>query len=41
MADYESYTCPNCGDTFHAHPSANAADGYCSPQCESIGKNLA
>jgi hypothetical protein len=42
MAGFESYDCTNCGESFAAHPSANAAEnGYCSPECETAGKGFA
>ncbi|MCU4716791.1 hypothetical protein [Halapricum hydrolyticum] len=41
MSDFETYTCEHCGEPFRAHPSANAAEnGYCSPACETAGKEL-
>lgn len=42
MSDFETYQCANCGESFTAHPSANAAgNSYCSPACETQGKGLA
>jgi DNA-directed RNA polymerase subunit RPC12/RpoP len=36
MAEFEQYTCVECGDEFRAHQRANVADGeLCSPACES------
>jgi uncharacterized protein YlaI len=40
MPDFETYTCPECSEQFAAHPSARAADGYCSPRFEATGKGL-
>ncbi|MFD1588650.1 hypothetical protein ACFR9U_16855 [Halorientalis brevis] len=41
MAAFASYDCANCGKTFRAHTAGNAAaNAYCSPQCESDGKEL-
>jgi hypothetical protein len=34
MSDFDTYTCTECGASFHALPGANAAEnGYCSPAC--------
>ncbi|MFC6973486.1 hypothetical protein ACFQL1_20050 [Halomicroarcula sp. GCM10025709] len=39
MSDFDHYDCPNCGESFAAHPSARAADtGYCSPACQTAGE---
>ncbi|MFB6280736.1 MAG: hypothetical protein ABEH40_01805 [Haloferacaceae archaeon] len=36
MTDYVTVTCTRCGETFVAHPDANAAEtGFCSPACAS------
>jgi hypothetical protein len=40
MAEYQRYECENCEGAFAAHPSAQAADGYCSPACETVGRGL-
>jgi hypothetical protein len=41
MSEFETYSCENCGESFRAHPSSNAAEnGYCSPACETAGKSL-
>lgn len=41
MSDFQTYDCDSCGEAFKAHPSANAAaNTYCSPACESSGKDL-
>jgi len=41
MAAFETYDCLNCSTEFKAHPAANAAaNAYCSPRCESAGKDL-
>jgi|GEM_PF-964177 len=38
---FESYECANCGDSFTAYEDAQAAqNGYCSPRCETDGKDL-
>jgi hypothetical protein len=42
LSDLETFECANCGDTFTAHPSADAAQhSYRSPVCETAGKGLA
>lgn len=42
MSAYERYTCENCGTDFAAvDGSKAAANGYCSPRCESAGKGYA
>jgi len=42
MPELDSYTCTVCSERFKAVPDANAAEsGYCSPACESRGKELA
>ena len=42
MSAFETYTCEECDESFEAHPSARAAaNGYCSPACETAGKGLA
>jgi endogenous inhibitor of DNA gyrase (YacG/DUF329 family) len=41
MPVFETVTCEHCGDNFKTHPSANAAaNGYCSPRCETEGRGL-
>ncbi len=41
MFEFETHTCEHGGESFRAHPSANAAEnGYCSPARESAGKSL-
>jgi hypothetical protein len=41
MSGFETYTCNSCSEEFSAHPSANAAaNTYCSPACETAGKDL-
>jgi len=41
MSELEAYTCANCGESFVANAASNAAaNAYCSPQCESVGKGL-
>jgi len=42
MSSFETYDCGDCGSAFKAHPSARAAEtGFCSPACETAGKDLA
>ncbi|MFB6146329.1 MAG: hypothetical protein ABEJ08_01415 [Halobacteriaceae archaeon] len=41
MSAFDRYECTACGDTFEAHPDANATRGpYCSPACEVRGEGL-
>jgi DNA-directed RNA polymerase subunit RPC12/RpoP len=41
MPSLDTYECAECGDEFKALSDANAArEGYCSPACETSGKNL-
>lgn len=38
---FEAYECSNCGESFKATGDAQAAKaGYCSPACETEGKEL-
>jgi predicted nucleic acid-binding Zn ribbon protein len=41
MPEFSTYECEQCGEQFKAVDGANAAaNGYCSPACESAGKGL-
>lgn len=41
MPTFDSFECQECGETFKALGAANAAEGgYCSPACETDGKDL-
>ena len=41
MPSFDTFTCEQCGSSFKALRSSNAAvGGYCSPACETIGKGL-
>ena len=42
MPAFDTFECAECGERFEALPDANAArTGYCSPACETSGKDLA
>jgi hypothetical protein len=42
MSEFDTYSCENCGESFTAHPSAQAVEtSYCSPQCHTASEGLA
>lgn len=42
IPEFQTDECGECGESFEAVEGANAArNGYCSPACESDGKDLA
>ena len=42
MAEFDTFECANCGESYRVNTSARAADtGYCSPACHTEGEGLA